>query len=96
MSDFNALRELLPAVVAEARSVPVAAAGGLADRADVIAVTALGASAAMLGTGIIASAESDAHHGHGAALIANESSDTVLTVCFDRRRPYPIIGYCAT
>ena len=84
------LWELLPAVVAEARSVPVAAAGGLGDRADVIEVTSLGASAAMLGTRFIASAESGAHHAYKAALVASASSDTVLTGCFDGEWPYAL------
>jgi nitronate monooxygenase len=84
------LRDLLPAVVAEARGVPVAAAGGLADRADVIEVTSLGASAAMFGTRFIATAESGAHHAYKAALIASDSSDTVLTGCFDGGWPYAL------
>jgi NAD(P)H-dependent flavin oxidoreductase YrpB (nitropropane dioxygenase family) len=84
------LRELLPAVLAEAKGVPVAAAGGLADRADVIEVTSLGASAAMFGTRFIASTESRAHPAYKAALVASESRDTVLTGCFDGEWPYAL------
>ena len=61
MQSTTELRELLPAVVAVARSIPVAAAGGLADEADVAELRSLGASAAMLGTRLVASAESFAH-----------------------------------
>jgi nitronate monooxygenase len=82
------LGELLPAVVAEARSVAVVAAGGLADGTDVTEVTCLGASAAMFGTRFVASIESGAHQAYKAALVAGESSDTVLTICFDGGWPY--------
>lgn len=84
------LKELLPAVVAEARKVPVVAAGGLADRADVVEVTSLGASAAMFGTRFIASTESSAHPDYKAALVASKSTDTVLTCCFDGEWPYAL------
>ena len=84
------LRELLPALVAEARTVPVAAAGGLADREDVKEVASLGAYAAMLGTRFVASTESGAHPAYKAALVASESSDTVLTGCFDGGWPYAL------
>jgi nitronate monooxygenase len=84
------LRELLPAVVSEAKTVPVAAAGGLADGADVMDVTSLGASAAMLGTRFVASTESCAHDAYKAALVSSHSSDTVLTGCFDGEWPYAL------
>jgi nitronate monooxygenase len=84
------VRELLPAVVSEAKTVPVAAAGGLADGTDVMEVTSLGASAAMLGTRFVASTESGAHDAYKAALVASHSSDTVLTGCFDGEWPYAL------
>ena len=84
------LRELLPAVVAVARSIPVAAAGGLADKADVAEVRSLGASAAMLGTRFVASAESFAHPAYKEALVSARSADTVLTGCFDGGWPYAL------
>jgi nitronate monooxygenase len=84
------LRTLLPAVVAEAREVPVVAAGGLADGADVAEVIALGACAAMLGTRFVASAESRAHHAYKAALLSAGAADTALTGCFDGGWPYAL------
>ena len=84
------LRELLPAVVAVARSIPVAAAGGLADEADVAEVRSLGASAALLGTRFLASAESFAHPAYKEALVGARSADTVLTGCFDGGWPYAL------
>jgi nitronate monooxygenase len=86
----TALRELLPAIVERASAIPVAAAGGLADRADVAEVFALGASAAMLGTRFVASAESSAHPAYKAALVAADTSATVLTGCFDGGWPYAL------
>lgn len=77
------LRELLPAVVAVARSVPVVAAGGLVDAADVTEVQSLGASAVMLGTRFVASQESCAHPAYKRALVEARSADSVLTGCFD-------------
>ena len=84
------LRVLLAAVMVEASGVPVAAAGGLAERADVLEVTTLGASAAMLGTRFIASTESCAHPAYKALLLASKSTDTVLTGCFDGSWPYAL------
>lgn len=84
------LRELLPGVVAEAKEVPVVAAGGLADRFDVAEVSSLGARAAMLGTRFVASTESYAHESYKRALIAAGSAATVLTGCFDGGWPYAL------
>jgi nitronate monooxygenase len=77
------LAELLGQVVAVAGSVPVIAAGGLADRADVERAGAQGAAGAMLGTSFLATAESGAHDDYKAALVAADGRSTVLTVCFD-------------
>jgi NAD(P)H-dependent flavin oxidoreductase YrpB (nitropropane dioxygenase family) len=77
------LAELIPLVVAEARSVPVAAAGGIVDADDALAAFALGASAVVLGTSLVASEESDAHEDYKRALIAAGAGDTALTRCFD-------------
>ncbi len=82
------LRILLPAVVAKAGAVPIVAAGGLADGADIAEVIRLGASAAMLGTRFVASMESHAHPAYKAALVAADSDATVLTACFDGGWPY--------
>jgi len=84
------LRQLLPAVVEVAKSVPVAAAGGLADATDVAEVCSLGASAVMLGTRFVASYESFAHPAYKQALVEARSADTVLTGCFDGGWPYAL------
>ena len=52
---------LVPRVVDAVAPRPVAAAGGIADARGVVAVLALGAQAAVLGTRFLASAESRAH-----------------------------------
>jgi nitronate monooxygenase len=84
------LRELLPRIVAVAGTVPVVAAGGLADRADVAEVKSLGARAAMLGTRFVASAESHAHSAYKEALLGASAQDTALTGCFDGGWPYAL------
>ncbi len=84
------LRELLHAVIASAKGVPVVAAGGLGDGADIAEVIAMGASAAMLGTRFVASAESLAHPAYKASLLAAGKADTVLTGCFDGGWPYAL------
>jgi nitronate monooxygenase len=84
------LRRLLPAVAAEAGSVPAIAAGGLADGADVAAALTLGASGAMLGTRFVASAESDAHPAYKAALLSARGAATALTGCFEGGWPYAL------
>lgn len=71
------LGELLPAV-----SVPVLAAGGLADGADVATVLALGAQGAVFGTALIATPESFAHDFHKQRLVTATAADTLLTEDF--------------
>jgi len=75
------LHELLPEVLA-ATTVPVLAAGGIADGADVATVLALGAQGAVLGTALIATTESFAHDHHKQRLVAAGADDTVLTEAF--------------
>ncbi len=77
------LRDLVPMAVEMAGDVPVAAAGGITDAADVAEVLALGASAAMLGTRLVACEESEAHPAYQQALIEVRAEDTVRTLCFD-------------
>ena len=71
------LGELLPAV-----SVPVLAAGGLTDGADVATVLALGAQGAVFGTALIATEESFAHDYHKRRLVTATAADTLLTEDF--------------
>jgi NAD(P)H-dependent flavin oxidoreductase YrpB (nitropropane dioxygenase family) len=82
------LEELLAAVADVAGEIPVVAAGGLADRADVRRVLGAGAEAAMLGTRFVATHESRAHPVYKQALIDSDGSNTVMTGCFDGGWPY--------
>jgi len=77
------LRELLHVVVAEACGIPVIAAGGLADGADIADVLRLGANGAMLGTRFVATTESHAHPAYKSLLVESSCRDTVLTSCFN-------------
>ncbi|WP_024538666.1 NAD(P)H-dependent flavin oxidoreductase [Comamonas badia] len=63
-------------------SIPVAAAGGLADGHDVGRVLAQGAQAAVLGTALMATTESFAHGVHKERLVSGKASDTLLTEDF--------------
>ncbi len=76
---------LLPllAEVRRAVSVPLLAAGGIADPAAALAVLAAGASAVVMGTRFVASDECDAHPQYKGRLLAAEGRDTVLTELFD-------------
>lgn len=75
------LAELLEQVLAVA-SVPVAAAGGIADGRGVARVLAQGAQAAVLGTALIATTEAFAHDDHKQRLVAAQACDTLLTEDF--------------
>ena len=77
------LAELIALVVEAAAGIPVAAAGGIVDGADVAEALALGAAAAVLGTRLVATDESDAHPAYKDALLEAENGDTVLSKCFD-------------
>jgi nitronate monooxygenase len=76
---------LLPllAEVRRAVSLPLLAAGGIADPASALAVLAAGASAVVMGTRFVASDECDAHPRYKARLLAAEGRDTVFTELFD-------------
>lgn len=77
------LAELLPQVINAAADIPVAAAGGIVDGNDVANALSSGASAAVLGTRLVATDESDAHPAYKQALVDAEDGDTVLSKCFD-------------
>lgn len=72
------LMALVPQVV-DAVSVPVIAAGGVADRRGVAAALALGASGVQVGTAFLATAESAATPAHRAAIHATAAEQSVLT-----------------
>ena len=75
------LFDLLPEIAART-ALPVLAAGGLADGADLAAVLSLGAEGAVFGTALIATVESFAHDYHKQCLVAASGDDTVLTDVF--------------
>jgi len=77
------LAELLDAVLPIAGDVPVLAAGGLADAADVASVMARGAAGALLGTRFVATEESQAHDDYKRALLEAGADATARSECFD-------------
>lgn len=77
---------LVPAVVDVAGTLPVVAAGGIADGRGIAAACMLGASGVMLGSRFYASRESLAHTKAKQALLAASGDDTVRGAVFDRLR----------
>jgi NAD(P)H-dependent flavin oxidoreductase YrpB (nitropropane dioxygenase family) len=73
---------LVPRVVDAVAPRPVAAAGGIADARGLVAVLALGAQAAVLGTRFLASTESRAHPHYKQKLLEAHEGDTVRTILF--------------
>src|SRR5262244_674452 len=73
---------LVPRIVDAVSPRPVAAAGGIADGRGLVAVLALGAQAAVLGTRFLASAESRAHPHYKERLLEAGEEDTVRTTLF--------------
>jgi len=82
---------LLPQVV-RAVSVPVIAAGGIADAAGVRAALALGASAVQIGTAYLLSTEATTTAIHRAALASDGSCHTALTNLFTGRPARGIVN----
>ena len=79
---LSALYDTLPAVIAEARSVPVLAAGGIADGAHIRRALVAGSSGVLIGTRFVATKEAMGHDDYKAALTRAKGSDTVLTICY--------------
>lgn len=71
--------------VADAVSIPVVAAGGIADGRGIAAALTLGADGVQIGTGFLATEESAASEVHRAALCGPEARVTVLTRLFSGR-----------
>jgi NAD(P)H-dependent flavin oxidoreductase YrpB (nitropropane dioxygenase family) len=78
---------LIPRVVDAVAPRPVVAAGGIADGRGVVAVLALGAQAAMLGTRFLASVESRAHPHYKQRLLEADEGATVRTILFGHGWP---------
>jgi nitronate monooxygenase len=75
---------LVPQVV-DAVSVPVIAAGGIADGRGLAAVLALGAGAAQIGTAFLACPESGIHPAHRDAVLGTAADETTITRAFSGR-----------
>jgi len=78
---------LVPRVVDAISPRPVVAAGGIADARGLVAVLALGAQAAMLGTRFLASSESRAHPHYKQKVLEASEADTVRTILFGHGWP---------
>ncbi len=82
---------LVPQVVRAVR-VPVIAAGGVADRATVLAALALGAVAVQVGTAYLLCPEATTSPPHRAALQADDARHTALTNLFSGRPARGIVN----
>ena len=78
---------LLPAVIDAAPSVPVVAAGGIADGRTVTAALALGAEAVWVGTRLLASFEANAHPEYKDRVVAAGVEDTARHLIFGPEFP---------
>jgi nitronate monooxygenase len=78
------LMALTPQVV-DAVSVPVIAAGGVADGRGVAAALTLGASGVQIGTAFLSCPESGVSDAHRRALAEARDTDTVLSLAFSGR-----------
>jgi len=72
------LFSLLPQIV-DAVSIPVIAAGGIADKRGLAAAMALGADGVQLGTRFIATEECIAHRNYKQAIVDASDADTLVT-----------------
>lgn len=82
---------LVPQVV-DAVSVPVVAAGGIADGRGIAAAFALGASGVQMGTAFLACPESGASAVHREALSETRDEDTIVTRAFTGRPARAIVN----
>ena len=78
---------LLPAVIDGVDSIPVIAAGGIADGRTVAAALALGAEAVWVGTRLLASHEANAHPEYKDRVVAAGVEDTVRHLIFGPEFP---------
>lgn len=82
---------LVPQVV-DAVSVPVIAAGGIADHRGLVAALALGASAVQIGTAYLFSPQAKVSTAHRRALDSASASETALTNLFTGRPARGIVN----
>src|SRR5262249_733980 len=82
-----AIFSLLPAVIDVVDSIPVVAAGGIADGRTVTAALALGADAVWVGTRLIASFEANAHPEYKDRVVAAGVEDTARHLIFGPEFP---------
>lgn len=75
---------LVPQVV-DAVSIPVIAAGGIADPRGIAAALILGASAVQIGTAFLRSPESSIHPAYAERLAQTEAHETIVTRAFTGR-----------
>jgi nitronate monooxygenase len=78
------LMALLPQIV-DAASVPVIAAGAIADARGIAAALILGASAVQIGTGFLRSPEAKLHPAYADRLARTEAHETIITRAFSGR-----------
>jgi len=82
---------LVPQIV-DAVSVPVIAAGGIADARGIVAALALGASAVQIGTAYMLTPEAKLSQAHRVALHQSCADDTVITNLFTGRPARGIVN----
>jgi len=78
---------LVPLVVDAVAPALVLASGGIGDGRGLAAALMLGADGAWVGTRLVATAESDAHDGYKARLVAADATDSVSTGIFGPENP---------
>ena len=81
------LRELLASIIDACPGVPVVAAGGLANGADIATQLAGGASGVWMGTRFVCASEANAADVYKARIVASGAADTVVTSVFDQGWP---------
>jgi NAD(P)H-dependent flavin oxidoreductase YrpB (nitropropane dioxygenase family) len=83
---WMATMTLLPMIVDAVDATPVLAAGGITDGRALVAVLALGAQGALLGTRFLATKESPLHPSFKQAILDSDGHDTALTEIPDLAR----------
>lgn len=87
------LYEVLGAVIEEAKTIPVIAAGGIANGAHIRRALQAGASGVLIGTRFVATKEAGVHDDYKVAITRAQADDTVLTVCFSGSLSDPHDGW---